>query len=384
MKKNIIYAIFAAVICLMQSCALDDFDPKTWAIEPELKLEKPNIVFNSVANPDTLRIETNYDRVSVSSDNSWCVATLDKAKSAIEIAVENNPSAEQRTAIITVSISRGTKSLSRDITVIQLGGKWEQIDGFPLSVFWSYDISASQKETISNLLKNMVYVDGGTFRMGAQKSDPLGVNYSPIILNTQIVHPVILSDFLIGKYELTQKEWNAVMGSNNCEFHGENLPVENVTYSEALNYISKLSKLTGLDLRLPTEAQWEYAARGGRYSMGYQYSGSDDYEEVAHSISASVSSNSPSYTTAPVGSKKPNELGIYDMSGNVYEFCSDWYDAYYPEEEVEDPQGPSSGTYRTTRGGDFKSLDHYYCVYERNANTQGDIKGFRIVCIPNK
>ena len=185
----------------------------------------------------------------------------------------------------------------------------------------------------------MVFVEGGTFMMGAtseQESDAFDWE--------KPAHRVTLSDFYIGKYEVTQAQWGAVMGSNPSKFKGNDLPVERVSWEDCQAFIRKLNERTGLRFRLPTEAEWEYAARGGNQSRGYKYSGSDAIDKVAwYSGKSGKSTNS-------VGRKRANELGLYDMSGNVFEWCSDWYGDYSSSSQT-NPTGPSSGDRRVYRGG---------------------------------
>ncbi|MEF2644124.1 MAG: SUMF1/EgtB/PvdO family nonheme iron enzyme, partial [Paramuribaculum sp.] len=188
----------------------------------------------------------------------------------------------------------------------------------------------------------MIRVEGGSFSMGSDDSDA-GSDEKP-------VHSVSVSSFSIGKYEVTQKLWKAVMGSNPSHFKGDNLPVENVSWDDVQTFIRKLNQKTGKHYRLPTEAEWEFAARGGNRSRGYKYSGSNDIGSVAW-----YDDNS-NRKTHPVGKKSPNELGIYDMSGNVYEWCQDWYDGkYYSSSPYSNPKGPSTGSYRVFRGGGWYS-----------------------------
>ena len=191
---------------------------------------------------------------------------------------------------------------------------------------------------------DMVFVKGGTFTMGAtseQGSDAYDTE--------KPTHSVTLSDFYIGKYEVTQAQWKAVMGSNPSYFKGDNLPVETVSWNDIQTFIQKLNAKSGKKYRLPTEAEWEYAARGGNQSRGYKYSGSNDIGSVAW-----YKDNS-NRTTHPVGQKQPNELGIYDMSGNVYEWCSDWYGSYSSSSQT-NPTGPSSGSRRVPRGGSWTDI----------------------------
>lgn len=185
----------------------------------------------------------------------------------------------------------------------------------------------------------MIKVEGGTFKMGAtseQGSDAYG-DESP-------VHSVTLPDYYIGETEVTQELWKAVMGNNPSNFKGDQKPVECVSWHDCHKFIKKLNQLTGKNFRLPTEAEWEYAARGGNKSKGYKYSGGNDINEVAW-----YKGNSNSHTH-DVKTKSPNELGIYDMSGNVFEWCKDWF-GYYSSSSQTNPKGPSSGSDRVFRGG---------------------------------
>ena len=233
----------------------------------------------------------------------------------------------------------------------------------------------------SRLCGEMVFVQGGRFRMG-----------SVDVWNAKPVHEVELDDFYIGKYPVTQSQWKAVMGTNPSHFKGDLHPVENVSWEDAQEFISKLSSLTSKAFRLPTEAEWEYAARGGQKSRGYTYSGSDTLRDVAWYDSKAglkmeneLSTNERrSKKTHPVGRKKPNELGIYDMSGNVYEWCSDWYDRdYYERSPLRNPQGPTTGVMRIFRGGCFLSgQDDCCCASRISIIPCGgcDGMGFRLAC----
>ena len=187
----------------------------------------------------------------------------------------------------------------------------------------------------------MVFVEGGTFTMGAtseQGDDAYEYEYP--------THRVTLSDYYIGETEVTQTLWKAVMGSNPSYFKGDNLPVERVSYKDVKEFITKLNQKTGKTFRLPTEAEWEYAARGGKKSKGYKYAGSNNIDDVAWYYENSNNK------THPVKTKRPNELGIYDMSGNVWEWCSDNYGAYSSSSQT-NPTGPSSGSDRVYRGGSW-------------------------------
>ena len=203
------------------------------------------------------------------------------------------------------------------------------------------NLTPQQKTEIDGLLSNMVKVEGGTFTMGATSEQG-----SDAYDDEKPTHSVTLSSFYLCKYEVTQALWQAVMGENPSNFKGDNLPVEQVSWDDCQTFITRLNSLTGRKFRLPTEAEWEYAARGGNRSRGYKYSGSNTFSDVAW-----FDDNSGS-KTHPVGSKSPNELGLYDMSGNVWEWCSDRYGTYSSTSQT-NPTGPSSGSYRVYRGGSW-------------------------------
>ena len=170
---------------------------------------------------------------------------------------------------------------------------------------------------------------------------------------------IVLQNYYLGKYEVTQEVWKAVMGNNPSKFKGPNLPVEMVSWNDCQKFIAKLNRMTGLQFRFPTEAEWEFAARGGKESKGYQYCGSDNIADVAW---FSANSNSK---THPVGMKKPNELGLYDMSGNVMEWCQDWYGRYGSLSQ-KDPTGSYVGTLRINRGGCWYSYPRFCRSSSRN------------------
>ena len=208
--------------------------------------------------------------------------------------------------------------------------------GSPSVASGSNAISIPVKDGISI---EMVKVEAGTFMMGATpEMEKPNSDEKPL-------HQVtLINDYYMGKYEVTQALWEAVMGSNPSYFKGDNLPVEKVSWNDCQEFISKLNSLTGRKFRLPTEAEWEYAARGGKKRRGYQYSGSSNITDVAW-----YDGNSGS-KPHPVGTKQANELGIYDVSGNVYEWCLDWYGSYSSSSQT-NPTGADSGSFRVFRGG---------------------------------
>ena len=202
----------------------------------------------------------------------------------------------------------------------------------------------------------MVRVEGGTFSMGAtpEQGNDTSSREKP-------VHQVTLSSFYIGETEVTQSLWQAVMGQSPSYFLGNQLPVEQVSWHDCQSFIAALNDLTGKTFRLPSEAEWEFAARGGNESSGYKYSGSDLLTAVAwYSYNDSWDMRgSDYYGPHPVATRNPNELMLFDMSGNVHEWCQDWYGNYSSEIQV-DPVGPASGTMRVYRGGSWY-FDEWFC-----------------------
>ena len=209
------------------------------------------------------------------------------------------------------------------------------------------------------------YIEGGSFTMGALPNDTLADD-------DETRYQVSLKSYYMGETEVTQELWEAVMPKNRSKHRGAKNPVDYVTYDMCQEFITKLNRLTGLTFRLPTEAEWEYAARGGKKSKGYFYAGSNHIDEVAHTLA-----NTPSATHQPVARLKPNELGLYDMSGNVWEWCSDWYQRT--------PDSKPSGNFYVIRGGGYDS-DSRYCrttnrfMYDQRRRFKH--VGFRLVLQP--
>jgi formylglycine-generating enzyme required for sulfatase activity len=212
----------------------------------------------------------------------------------------------------------------------------------------------------------MIQVNGGTFLMGSNENDE-----TPI-------HEVELDSFLLGRFPVTQEFWVAVEGNNPSAFKSyKDLPVESVSFENVMDFIQKLNKISGKNYRLPTEAEWEYAARGGARSSGYPHSGSHIAEEVAW-----LDANS-NRKTHPVGLLRPNELGFYDLCGNVWEWCSDWYDDEYRSDLKfrKNPKGPDFGTFRVLRGGSWSSTAAKCSVTSRfsySGDFRNNCLGFRL------
>ena len=215
----------------------------------------------------------------------------------------------------------------------------------------------------------MVLVEGGTFMMGAtaEQGDDACDDEKP-------VHQVTLDSFYIGKYPVTQRLWTGVMGDSPSYFKGDNLPVECVSWIDVPNFLQKLNTLTRKEYRLPTEAEWEYAARGGNKSQGYKYAGSNNIDLVAW-----YRENCDD-TIHDVELLLSNELGIYDMSGNVREWCQDTYDSYSKASQL-NPKGPTIGWYRVYRGGSW-NYDGRYCRVSFRCDNAPDNRnknlGFRL------
>jgi|GEM_PF-456838 len=237
------------------------------------------------------------------------------------------------------------------------GAKTEITPGIPSKTF-----------NINGVSFKMIKVEGGTFAMGSEDG----------FFNERPVHQVSVRDYYIGQTEVTQALWETVMGkkantANNRV--GGNYPAERILPDSISVFLQKLSLLTGCRFRLPTEAEWEYAARGGRYSRGYRFSGSDNVADVAWNVFSSGGS------THEVAQLQPNELGLYDMSGNVFEWCSDWYGKYNATPQT-NPQGPQDGGYRCLRGGCWLGENNSCRVTYRSYDATGSMllnNGFRLV-----
>ena len=235
------------------------------------------------------------------------------------------------------------------------------IDSHSHSKTFAYSLQFNPVITLNGVTFKMVYVEGGTFQMDVP------------------VHQVTLSGYYIGETEVTQALWEAVMGSNPSFFKGPNRPVEQVSWEDICGrdgsgtdpkcFLYKLNQLTGQRFRLPTEAEWEYAARGGNNSRGYQYSGSEMLGDVAWY------DNNSGDSTHDIKTKQPNELGLYDMSGNVWEWCQDWYGSYGADSQT-NPTGPVSGSDRVIRGGSCFNGDTGCRVTRRGSFSPGGTGNF--------
>lgn len=239
------------------------------------------------------------------------------------------------------------------------------------SLAWAQEATPSKVSvTVNGVTFKMVQVEGGYFNMGGTAEHLANGFYAQD--DEYPIHVVKLDDYWMAETEVTQQLWAAVMGDNPSGFQGDlNLPVERVMWIECQTFIEKLNELTGMTFRLPTESEWEYAARGGKYTHNYVYSGSNNIDEVAwHDGDC----------TRAVAQLQPNELGIYDMSGNVFEWCQDWF-ADYDMMPAENPTGPESGENRVRRGGSWGGSNNGPRVAFRNyelPNIRFNYIGFRL------
>ncbi len=262
--------------------------------------------------------------------------------------------------------------------------KNETINGFDIN--WTGDLGKKEKDAVRNMIENMVKVETGTFYMGAQKDSVEYYCYDEEATSLEgPVHEVTVSEFYINKYEVTQLLWEAIMGEtpndeNDMQWEdefgkGDNYPAYRISYDEVETFIGKLNEYTGLRFSLPTEAQWEYAAKGGKDTYYSLYAGGGNVLEVAW-----IDSNSDK--CSEVGKKNANGLGLYDMSGNVWEMCQDWY-YDYTEEAVTDPVGEEYNQgYKVFRGGSWNTNAQQARVtarYRQGIHYRDYNTGFRLV-----
>lgn len=266
--------------------------------------------------------------------------TISDVTALIDYLLNGN---SQSICIENADVNRDERISITDVTALidfLLSGKWPE----PVVE----DAAESQSFTVNGVNFRMIRVDGGAFNMGATPDQGENPNE-----DEKPMHQVVLSDYYIGQTEVTQELWQAVMESNPSRFNNDiNKPVEKVSWNQCQEFIFRLNDLTGQQFRLPSEAEWEFAARGGTKSKNYTYSGGNDLNDLAwYNYNAyAVGSSSPDYGTHVVGTRLPNELGLYDMTGNVWEWCQDWYGSYSAENQT-DPTGPETGSNHVIRGG---------------------------------
>ena len=322
----------------------------------------------------------NYYVLPVLPGETYRVRGIAGQHAALWMAASTAPDAATNTRPTKISCcaNRGVAAYVADEVTIPDGAKYLIINsrnGQEMMVERKVPDPCLAVKVNDTLSINLMCVEGGTFMMGSEDAGAEA--------DEQPVHEVSLSDYYIGQNEVTQYLWKKVMGDENnpSATKGNNLPVTNITWDEAQTFVERLSELTGMRFRLPTEAKWEYAARGGQRSKGYTYAGSNDIDEVGW-----YNGNSSNKTHA-VGQKQPNELGIYDMTGNVWEYCYDWHTPYAAQAQT-NPTGAVTGEKHVLRGGcyhyDSKNCTNtnrhsYYTPDKGGAST-----GLRIVLEPQR
>lgn len=317
-------------------------------IEEEIKVNKKSVYFNYslIQDPNAIIIpvvENVKGYLSIKTDEDAYLLINDSLYHSFDLLEFNKQSLDiQVWKENADTISRQIEIISGDTLVLEL---------FP-----------NQHLSLGNLNIEMVLVQGGAYMMGREgnKEDAR-------------LHSVELDDFYIGKYEITQFQWEMVMGSNPSQVIGDSLPVENVSWEEVHHFIEALNKISSKKYRLPTEAEWEYAARGGHKmsAESFKYSGGNLINKLAwywrnsgdtilDSRFANELIKNNNCRIRRVGGLDANQLGLYDMSGNVWEWCEDWYDAdYYKEAPLKNPQGPATGKTKVCRGGGYTSKSRF-------------------------
>ncbi len=330
--KYFFYCLVAVSSLLLGACSKDD-DVEEDVAGLEVSATTLRLAEGADATETASFTVKGTSKWTLTSYASWlqfCPAS-GEGEQVITVTARLNSQKEDRIGWIYVDMtdSQG-KSYREQVRVQQGPGEY-------------YIIKQNGTFNVNGVTFKVVNVSGGTFKMGSNtSSDPLAQeSESP-------AHVVTISGYYIGESEVTQELWETVMGSNPSTVQGKKLPVESVSWDDCQEFLAKLNSLTGLWFRLPTEAEWEFAARGGLKSHDYTYSGSNTINDVAW-----YGDNSGG-VPHEVMSKQPNELGIYDMSGNVWEWCSDWYGpTYYSQESGTEPTGPESGSKKVQRGGRF-------------------------------
>ncbi|PID26664.1 MAG: hypothetical protein CR982_08945 [Candidatus Cloacimonadota bacterium] len=355
---------------------------------------------------DGLTAESSIVTITLTDSNEAPMVTIDSPSNGSEFTIGDMVSIEMSATDNDGSIEKVDLYLNNDMVT--------SLTAEPFNYEWntanleagSYNLKAiatdneglsAESEEIEITLENQtindgfIFVEGGVFQMGDILSEG-SLDESP-------VHSVTLNSFYISKYEVTQEEYENLMDENPSNYIGENKPVENITWYQAVSYCNKLSAMEGLEecysgfgediscdftkngYRLPTEAEWEYAARGGIHNTdNFRYSGCNEIDELGDYAWYEPNSSNQTHN---VGGKEPNQLGIYDMNGNVWEWCNDWYDGnYYDNSENTNPTGPNSGSYRIIRGSSWGYYHQSCRVASRNSELPGNVTndiGFRVV-----
>lgn len=309
------------------------------------RVEKGNQTVKYWSNPDDLKakvLSSIPSAIKYQDRTGWMRACSIKDNNATENNNLQNEINQLKVQMKEKEKSRNEAEISYKRTINDLKLELNKLKSIVSSRSEPDNLPKMQTYNVNGVEFRMIYVEGGTFMMGAD------INDCDAQEKERPIHKVTLSNFWIGETQVTQALWLAVVGKNPSKFIGDiNLPVENVSWEDCNNFIIKLNNITGKTFRMPTEAQWEFAARGGTKSRGFIFSGSNVINDVSW---YSLNSNNE---THPVMSMIPNELGLYDMSGNVSEWCQDWY-IQYPVSEQNNPTGrKNGGSFRVIRGGSW-------------------------------
>ena len=312
-----------------------------------------SLVFNGIQldNEECIDKDKIQEWYWVENQNTWALST--------EFSVDRIPEVESTYSSALVMLLLDCSSTSDE----NLAGMQDAAKAF-MDRIQNYNATPEVipgQYTVNGVTFQMVDVEGGTFCMGVDSATVYDGNAN---IDELPAHEVTVSSFSLAETEVTQELWQAVMGTNPSHFTGDpQRPVEYVTWEECQEFIARLNEMTGENFRLPTEAEWEFAARGGNMTAGTLYSGSNNIDEVAWFYFNS------DFGTQPVATKNANELGIYDMCGNVWEWCSDWYGTYPAESQI-DPVGPEEGTRHILRGGSWRCISRDCRNTSRNAGDE--------------
>ena len=314
---------------------------------------------SSGKNTSTARSYSNSNANNTSS--SVVEVTINSNAEAADVYVDNSY----------CGVAGSTFNIKTGSHVVQLvaDGYEDYVDNFTVTGSnrsFRFTMTKKSMQSLTDLMDDMVFIHGGVFTMGSKGLDAE--------FDEKPAHEVILPSFYMCRYEVTQQLWMDVMGGNPSRHTGEMRPVESVSWEDCQLFISRLNAMTGIVFRLPSEAEWEYAARGGNESQGFMYAGSDSIDDVAWYNT---------YDSEPhdIGGKQPNELGLYDMSGNVMEWCADWHGPYTAGRQ-KSPTGAPGGEYRVARGGYWESEAKYCTVTYRHPITPDEVSeyiGLRLV-----
>ena len=375
MKRHLALFVFQLLVCVLNA--------QTYTFNMH---EMNNTKYRIVVDVRHKKITLTKDGQEVFTDNLFYNYTIDRQKKRIGISFDYDEDAVTEpngSSFFIISREKGVgiRYFSKDYTlkcdnVASHAATYDQLAKtlFPPPSAPPPPPSNSDylTFTVNGVSFHMVQVQGGTFTMGNVYGEEGDDDYPD--------HKVTLSSYMIGQTEVTQSLWLAVMGNNSSDFIGDcRRPVENVSKENCRDFINKLNSLTGQHFRLPTEAEWEFAARGGVNNSGCWFSGSNNLRDVAwyDKNAYHVGEESSDYGTHAVATKQSNELGIYDMSGNVSEWCNDLYDEhYYSISPINNPQGSFDGVDFVLRGGDWTDNAINCRVYKRLGWPYSEYSGF--------